>query len=65
LAVDWKTINLLEQNEMEYAKRRRLIDLELAKEDFEPAITDSQYEGETAEEFYRNSWLKEMRENGR
>lgn len=44
---------------MEYAKRRRLIDLELAEEDFEPVITDSEYEGETAEEFYRRTWMEE------
>jgi len=50
---------------MEYAKRRRLIDLELSKEDDEPFITDASWEGETCEEFYRNTWLKECREDGR
>ena len=51
---------------MEYAKRRRLIDLELDEaDDYEPFIADVTWEGETAETFYRNTWLKECREDGR
>ncbi len=47
---------------MEYQKRRKLIEDAIQEEDYEPVITDAQYEGETAEEFYRNSWIKESRE---
>jgi hypothetical protein len=60
--LDWRILNLIEANELEYAKRRKLIDLELEREDYEPVITDVEFPGETAEEFYRREWLNEFRE---
>jgi hypothetical protein len=47
---------------MEYAKRRKLIEDAIMEEDYEPAMTDYNPEGETAEEFYRNNWINESRE---
>ncbi len=46
---------------MEYQKRRRLIDEALQEEDYEPYMTDVEFPGETAEEFYRRSWLDDFR----
>jgi hypothetical protein len=59
----------VEQNEMEYVKRRKLIDETILEEDYEPSITDynitdfDKKYGETADEFYRKNWLNESRED--
>lgn len=50
--LDWKELLIIEANELEYAKRRKKIEEALIEEDYEPMITDVQFEGETAEAFY-------------
>lgn len=65
--MDWTTLLFIEDNELQYELRRRLVEQSIREEDYEPAITDYSPIGETAEEFYRNNWLDESREdmNGR
>jgi hypothetical protein len=54
-------LNIIEDNELQYQHRRKLIELKLEREDYEPAITNTEFIGETCEEFYRRSWLDDFR----
>jgi hypothetical protein len=56
-------LNIIEANELEYQKRRRLVEEALQEEDYEPFMTDVEFPGETAEEYYSKHLLNECRED--